>query len=395
MKLLEHQAKERLRRAGIECPTGRVARSPQEAEQAARELGATVIKAQVPIGGRGKAGGVKLARTPAEAHQAAAAILGMEIHGYTVPSVLCEEALEIAKEIYLGVTVDRDRRCMVVILSFAGGIEIEEVAANSPEKIAKLWPDPFAGPQAFEIRELTLRALAAAGGDDSLSKARYLSELVPLVQRLFKLAQDLDASLCEINPLVVTKSGQVIAGDAKIEIDQNAEFRHRDLVMELGPDAAAATSGDDPLEVEARRRGLTYVHLGGSIGIIGNGAGLVMNTLDLVKQQGGSPANFLDIGGGAKAEVVKQALEMLLLDPEVKGVFVNIFGGITRGDEVARGLITARDELGFKLPLVVRMTGTREEEGRALLEEAGITPAVSAPEAARKIVELLSSGGGN
>ena len=395
MKLLEHQAKERLRRAGIECPTGRVARSPQEAEQAARELGATVIKAQVPIGGRGKAGGVKLARTPAEAHQAAAAILGMEIHGYTVPSVLCEEALEIAKEIYLGVTVDRDRRCMVVILSFAGGMEIEEVAANSPEKIAKLWPDPFAGPQAFEIRELTLRALAAAGGDDSLSKARYLSELVPLVQRLFKLAQDLDASLCEINPLVVTKSGQVIAGDAKIEIDQNAEFRHRDLVMELGPDAAAATSGDDPLEVEARRRGLTYVHLGGSIGIIGNGAGLVMNTLDLVKQQGGSPANFLDIGGGAKAEVVKQALEMLLLDPEVKGVFVNIFGGITRGDEVARGLITARDELGFKLPLVVRMTGTREEEGRALLEEAGITPAVSAPEAARKIVELLSSGGGN
>jgi succinyl-CoA synthetase beta subunit len=395
VKLLEHQAKERLRRAGIECPTGRVARSPQEAEQAARELGATVIKAQVPIGGRGKAGGVKLARTPAEAHQAAAAILGMEIHGYTVPSVLCEEALEIAKEIYLGVTVDRDRRCMVVILSFAGGIEIEEVAANSPEKIAKLWPDPFAGPQAFEIRELTLRALAAAGGDDSLSKARYLSELVPLVQRLFKLAQDLDASLCEINPLVVTKSGQVIAGDAKIEIDQNAEFRHRDLVMELGPDAAAATSGDDPLEVEARRRGLTYVHLGGSIGIIGNGAGLVMNTLDLVKQQGGSPANFLDIGGGAKAEVVKQALEMLLLDPEVKGVFVNIFGGITRGDEVARGLITARDELGFKLPLVVRMTGTREEEGRALLEEAGITPAVSAPEAARKIVELLSSGGGN
>jgi len=395
VKLLEHQAKERLRRAGIECPTGRVARSPQEAEQAARELGATVIKAQVPIGGRGKAGGVKLARTPAEAHQAAAAILGMEIHGYTVPSVLCEEALEIAKEIYLGVTVDRDRRCMVVILSFAGGMEIEEVAANSPEKIAKLWPDPFAGPQAFEIRELTLRALAAAGGDDSLSKARYLSELVPLVQRLFKLAQDLDASLCEINPLVVTKSGQVIAGDAKIEIDQNAEFRHRDLVMELGPDAAAATSGDDPLEVEARRRGLTYVHLGGSIGIIGNGAGLVMNTLDLVKQQGGSPANFLDIGGGAKAEVVKQALEMLLLDPEVKGVFVNIFGGITRGDEVARGLITARDELGFKLPLVVRMTGTREEEGRALLEEAGITPAVSAPEAARKIVELLSSGGGN
>lgn len=392
MKLLEHQAKEQLRRAGIECPTGRVAHSPQQAEEAARELGTVVVKAQVPIGGRGKAGGVKLARTPGEAHEAAAEILGMEIHGYSVPSVLCEEELQIAREIYLGVTVDRDQRSMVVILSFAGGMEIETVAEQAPERIAKLWPDPFAGPQPFEIRDLTLRALDAVGGDDSLTKGRYLAELVPVVQRLFALSQRLDASLCEINPLVVSKSGQLIAGDAKIEIDQNAEFRHHDLIRDLGADAAAATSGDDPLEVEARRRGLTYVHLGGSVGIIGNGAGLVMNTLDLVKQQGGSGANFLDIGGGAKAEVVKQALEMVLLDPAVKGVFVNIFGGITRGDEVARGLISARNELSMTLPLVVRMTGTREEEGRRLLEAAGITPAVSAPEAARKIVELVGVG---
>lgn len=392
MKLLEHQAKEQLRRVGIECPTGRVARSPQDAQRAAQELGRVVIKAQVPIGGRGKAGGVKLAQAPAEAHDAAAAILGMEIHGYSVPSVLVEEALDIAREFYLGVTVDRDRRSQVVILSFAGGMEIEEVAEHSPEKIAKLWPDPFAGPHPFEIRQLTLRALAAVGGDESLPKSRYLADLVPVVQRLFGLSQELDASLCEINPLVVTASGQVIAGDAKIEIDQNAEFRHHDLVRQLGADAAAATSGDDPLEVEARRRGLTYVHLGGSVGIIGNGAGLVMNTLDLVKQHGGAPANFLDIGGGARAEVVKQALEMLLLDPAVKGVFVNIFGGITRGDEVARGLISAREELHMTLPLVVRMTGTREEEGRELLEAAGITPAVSAPEAARKIVELIAAG---
>ena len=393
LKLLEHQAKERLRSAGIACPTGRVARTPPEAEQVAQELGPVVIKAQVPIGGRGKAGGVKLAQTPAEARDAAAAILGMEIHGYRVATVLCEQALQIAKEIYLGVTVDRDRRSMVVILSFAGGMEIEEVAEHSPEKIAKLWPDPFAGPQPFEIRELTLRALGAVGGDQALTRGRYLTELVPVVQRLFQLTQELDASLCEINPLVVTASGQVIAGDAKIEIDQNAEFRHHDLVRQLGPDAAAATSGEDPLEVEARRRGLTYVHLGGSVGIIGNGAGLVMNTLDLVKQHGGSAANFLDIGGGAKAEVVKQALEMLSLDPAVKGVFVNIFGGITRGDEVARGLIHARHELGLTLPLVVRMTGTREEEGRRLLEEAGITPALSAPAAARKIVELIGAAG--
>ncbi|MGH7692742.1 MAG: ADP-forming succinate--CoA ligase subunit beta [Candidatus Dormibacteria bacterium] len=394
MKLLEHQAKDRLRRAGLECPTGRVARSSKEAERAAQELGPVVVKAQVPIGGRGKAGGVKLAQTPAEAEAAAAAILGMEIHGYRVPAVLCEQALEIAKEIYLGVALDRDRRTLVVMLSFAGGMEIEEVAEQAPEKIAKLWPDPFAGPQAFEIRELTLRALAAVGGDENLTKPRYLAELVPLVQRLYHLAQELDATLCEINPLVVTSAGQLVAGDAKIEIDQNAEFRHQDLVRELGPDASAATSGDDPLEVEARRRGLTYVHLGGSVGIIGNGAGLVMNTLDLVKQHGGSAANFLDIGGGAKAEVVRRALEMVLLDPAVKGVFVNIFGGITRGDEVARGLIDARDQLGIQLPLVVRMTGTREEEGRQLLEAAGITPAVSAPEAARKIVQLIEAGSG-
>ena len=392
MKLLEHQAKERLRSVGIECPAGRVARSPEEAERAAQELGSVVVKAQVPIGGRGKAGGIKLARTPAEARAAAAAILGMEIHGYRVPSVLCEEALEIARELYLGVTVDRDRRATVVILSFAGGMEIEEVAEHSPEKISKLWPDAFAGPQAFEVRALALRALEAVGAEQALPRGRYLAELVPLVQRLFRLSQELDASLCEINPLVVTKAGKLIAGDAKIEIDQNAEFRHPDLVRQLGPDASAATSGDDPLEVEASRRGLTYVHLGGNVGIIGNGAGLVMNTLDLVKQHGGAAANFLDIGGGAKSEVVKAALEMVLLDPAVRGIFVNIFGGITRGDEVARGLIQARDELGVKLPLVVRMTGTREEEGRQLLEAAGITPGVSAPAAARKIVELVNAG---
>ncbi|MGH7640411.1 MAG: ADP-forming succinate--CoA ligase subunit beta [Candidatus Dormibacteria bacterium] len=391
MKLLEYQAKERLRQVGIECPTGRVARSPEEAERAAQELGRVVIKAQVPIGGRGKAGGVKLAASPAEARQGAAEILAMEIHGYPVPAVLCEEALEIAQEIYLGVTLDRDHRSTAVILSFAGGMEIEEVAHGSPEKIAKLWPDPFAGPQPFEARQLTLLALGAVDPEQPLAKAAYISQLGRLVRRLYQLSQELDATLCEINPLVVTKGGQIIAGDAKIEIDQNAEFRHRDLIRELGGDSAAGVSGDDPLEAEARRRGLTYVHLGGEVGIIGNGAGLVMNTLDLVKQHGGRAANFLDIGGGAKAEVVRRALEMILLDPAVKGIFVNIFGGITRGDEVARGLIEARDQLQLRLPLVVRMTGTREAEGRQLLQEAGITPAVSAPEAAAKIVELVGA----
>ncbi|MHB8313444.1 MAG: ATP-grasp domain-containing protein, partial [Candidatus Dormibacteria bacterium] len=280
----------------------------------------------------------------------------------------------------------------VVMLSFAGGMEIEEVAETAPEKIAKLWPDPFAGPQAFEVRQLALDALAAVGGDQTIPKSSLLAQLVPLVQRLYSLSQRLDATLCEINPLVITSAGRLIAGDGKIEIDQNAEFRHHDLVRELGEGKGAGSSGEDPLELEAKRRGLTYVHLGGTIGVVGNGAGLVMNTLDLVKQHGGEPANFLDIGGGAKAEVVRNALEMVLLDPQVKGIFVNIFGGITRGDEVATGLVAARDELQITVPLVVRMTGTREVEGRQILEAAGITPAVSAPEAASKIVELTLGG---
>ncbi|MHB8393285.1 MAG: ADP-forming succinate--CoA ligase subunit beta [Candidatus Dormibacteria bacterium] len=394
MKLLEHQAKAQFRQVGIECPMGRIAHTPEQAAQAARELGRVVVKAQVPIGGRGKAGGVKLAGSEEEARRAAEQILGMDIKGFTVPTVLCEEALEIARELYLGVALDRDRRSLVVMLSFAGGMEIEEVAETSPEKIAKLWPDPFCGPQPYEIRQLALDALAAVGGDETMPKSRLLVQLVPLVQSLYSLCQRLDATLCEINPLVITAAQRLIAGDGKIEIDQNAEFRHHDLVKELGDDQAAADSGEDQLEVEAKRRGLTYVHLGGDVGVIGNGAGLVMNTLDLVKQHGGEPANFLDIGGGAKAEVVRNALEMVLLDPQVKGVFVNIFGGITRGDEVANGVIEARDQLQIQVPLVVRMTGTREEEGRKILEEAGIVPAVSAPEAAQKIVDLVAAAGG-
>jgi len=392
VKLLEHQAKSQFRQVGISCPMGRVAHSADEAASAAREFGRVVVKAQVPIGGRGKAGGVKLASGEQEARQAAAQILGMEIRGFTVPAVLCEEALDIAQELYLGVALDRDRRSLVVMLSFAGGMEIEEVAETSPEKIAKLWPDPFRGPLAYEVRQLALDALAAVGGDSRLPKAKLLAQLVPLVQSLYGLCQRLDATLCEINPLVVTPQQLLIAGDGKIEIDQNAEFRHHDLVKDLGDDQEAASSGDDPLEVEAKRRGLTYVHLGGNIGVVGNGAGLVMNTLDLVKQHGGEPANFLDIGGGAKAEVVRNALEMVLLDPAVRGIFVNIFGGITRGDEVANGVIAARDQLGITLPLVVRMTGTREEEGRRILEAAGIVPAVSAPEAAQKIVDMVREG---
>lgn len=373
MKFLEYQVKERFKTAGIPVPEGRLARTPDEVTRAAGALGPVAIKAQVPVGGRGKAGGIKLARTPAEARAMAQEVLGMTIKGYKVQEVWCETLVEIARELYLGLTLDRDRRLLVLILSAQGGMEIEDVAAQHPEAIARLHPDPWRGPQPYEIRELIFGA-----GLGALQAA-----LLPLVQKLYSLARTLDAITVEINPLAVTRDGGLVAADGKLEVDDNAIFRHKDLV-------GAEEAGEDPLEAEAKRRHLTYVRLDGTIGVIGNGAGLVMNTLDLVQQQGGRAANFLDIGGGARAEVVHNALELLAMDPRVKGVLINIFGGITRGDEVAKGIIEARQDLGLKLPLVVRMTGTREAEGRKLLEAAGVTPEVTATAAARKIVELAS-----
>jgi succinyl-CoA synthetase beta subunit len=392
VKLLEYQAKQQFAGAGIAIPAGRLARSPEEAEAAARELGRIAVKAQVPIGGRGKAGGIAVVDTPEEARREAARILAMDIRGYPVRSVWCETGLEIGSELYLGITLDRDRRRLVVIFSAAGGMEIEQVAEESPEKVGKLWVDPFRGPQPFEVRQLALDALKHAPALQE-QRGRLAGQLVPLAQTLYSLALKLDALTCEINPLVLTPDGRLVAADGKLEIDENAEYRHADVAAEVARDASGddGKTGGDPYEAEAKRRGLTYVHLpGGSIGCIGNGAGLAMNTLDLVKQMGGNPNNFLDIGGGANAEKVRNACDMILQDPDVRGIFINIFGGITRGDEVARGIIQARDELGITKPIVVRMTGTREEEGRKLLREAGITPGVSAPDAARKIVELTS-----
>jgi succinyl-CoA synthetase beta subunit len=350
------------------------------------------IKAQVPIGGRGKAGGIAVVDTPEQARAEATRILAMDIRGYPVRSVWCETGLSIAHELYLGITLDRDRRRMVVILSAAGGMEIEQVAETNPEKIAKLWPDPFRGPQAFELRGLAFAALQHAPALASQS-GRLAGQITTLARKLYDVATQLDATTCEINPLVITPEGELVAADGKLEVDENAEYRHRELAEELARDMSGddGATGEDPYEAEAKRRGLTYVHLpGGTIGCIANGAGLAMNTLDLVKQMGGNPNNFLDIGGGASAEKVRNSLEMILMDPDVRGIFINIFGGITRGDEVARGIIQARDELGLTKPLVVRMTGTNEEEGRRLLSEAGIVPGVSAPEAARKIVELTA-----
>jgi succinyl-CoA synthetase beta subunit len=376
MKLLEYQAKEVLASLGIAVPPGRVARTPEEAATACAELGPIAVKAQVPVGGRGKAGGIKLAGTPDEARAAARQIIGMDIKGFKVPLVYCETALDIEREIYLGFTVDRDARANILMLSAKGGMDIEQVAEESPESIARLYPNPWRGPLDFELNQLVFEA-----GLGELARP-----LTALIKKLYRAIPELDAVTAEINPLVITKKGEVVAGDAKLETDENSAWRHKDLEQRYG-----SVLEGDPYEVEAKKRGLTYVSLDGDIGIIGNGAGLCMSTLDLVQRAGGGAANFCDIGGGAKAEVVENALAVILMNPRVKGVLINVFGGITRGDEVAKGIVIARDSLKMKLPLVVRLSGTREEEGRAILRQHGIEPGASAWEAAQKIVQLTRS----
>ena len=377
MKLLEYQAKEVLASLGIAIPPGAVARSPDEAAGAFRRLGPVAVKAQVPVGGRGKAGGIKLAKTESEVRAAAQQIIGMDIKGFTVPLVYCEAALGIEREIYLGFTVDRDARANILMLSARGGMDIEQVAEEAPDAIARLYPNPWRGPLDFELAQLVYDA-----GLGELARP-----LTAMIKNLYRAIPDYDALTAEINPLVVTKDGEVVAGDAKLEIDDNAAWRHGDLEEKYG----SVVEGDR-YEVEAKKRHLTYVSLEGDIGIIGNGAGLCMSTLDLVQRAGGNAANFCDIGGGAKAEVVENALSVILMNPRVKGVLINVFGGITRGDEVAKGIVTARDNLHMTLPLVVRMSGTREEEGREILRHNGIEPGASAWEAAKKIVELTSAG---
>ena len=375
LKLLEYQAKEVLESLGIAIPPGRVARTPEEAAAACAELGPVAVKAQVPVGGRGKAGGIKLASTPVEARAAAQQIIGMDIKGFKVSLVYCESALDIEREIYLGFTVDRDARANILLLSARGGMDIEQVGEESPQSIARLYPNPWRGPLDFELNQLVYEA----------SLGELARPLSALIKKLYRAIPELDAITAEINPLVITKKGDVVAGDAKLETDENADWRHKDLEQRYG-----AVIEGDPYEVEAKKRGLTYVSLDGDIGIIGNGAGLCMSTLDLVQRAGGRAANFCDIGGGAKAEVVENALAVLLMNPRVTGVLINVFGGITRGDEVARGIVTARDRLQMKLPLVVRLSGTREEEGRAILRQNGIEPGANAWEAAQKIVSLAS-----
>jgi succinyl-CoA synthetase beta subunit len=374
VKLYEYQAKQIFASYGLPVPKGEPAGTPDQVEQAASRVGGkVVIKAQVHVGGRGKAGGVKLADTPRQAREIGQQMLGMSLKGFVVKQVLVEQALPIEKEYYLSFTLDRDNQQIIGICSAMGGVDIEEVAASHPDKIVRMPVDIAFGPFDFQVRAL----IREAGLDASRSR-----EIAALIKKLYEVYVATDASLAEINPLVVTADGQVVVADAKFDIDDNAMFRQKTLAQ------YADASEEDELEAEAHRRGLTYVHLGGEVGMIGNGAGLCMNTLDIINQAGGKPANFLDIGGGARAEVVRNALDMVLLDPVVKSILINIFGGITRGDEVAKGILEATSSLNVRCPIVVRMAGTEAEAGLRLLEGSGLIPAATAPEAARKAVEL-------
>jgi succinyl-CoA synthetase beta subunit len=377
VKIHEYQAKDILARYGIPIQPGGVAHTPAEAEAIARELGGpVVIKAQVYVGGRGKAGGIQFGDTPEEARAAAARVLGMNIKGLTVEKVLVVSKLDIKEEYYLGIILDRKSQAPVVMVSKAGGIDIEEVAATTPEKIIRQPIDMHWGLRPYEARDILARAdlphnVIARGG--------------VILAALAKAFIESDASLAEINPLALTADGQVQAADAKILIDDNGLFRQKEYA------AWAESEESNPLEFEAKQEGLTYVKLDGDIGIIGNGAGLVMTTLDMVARVGGKPANFLDIGGGAKAEVMRKALTFVARDPQVRGILVNIFGGITRGEEVARGVIMAQTELPKGMPIVVRLSGTGSEEGKALLKDAGLDWGKDMREAAQKIVAAVHS----
>jgi succinyl-CoA synthetase beta subunit len=380
MDLLEYQGKQLFARHGVPVPSGRPARTVDEAVAAAEEIGyPCVVKAQVQIGGRGKLGGIKVAKDQAEARQHAEAILGMDIRGLTVHEVWIEGASEIASEYYASVVFDRSAKAPLIMLSTKGGMDIEAVAEEDPSAIATLHVDPLLGFQDFHGRRLAFEA----GVDEDVVRP-----VGAMLAKLYEAFSAEEATLVEVNPMIITPDRQVKALDAKVTLDGNALYRHaenaelRDL------------SAEDPQERMAKERGLTYVKLDGNIGILGNGAGLVMSTLDVVKGAGGEPANFLDAGGGSKAEAITQAVEVILSDDKVKAVLFNIFGGITRCDEVAKGLIEAFDQIKPTVPFVVRLDGTNDVEGRKLLAEANL-PNVHTEStmdgAAAKVVELANS----
>src|SRR5918993_2775143 len=379
MDLLEYQGKQLFAKHGVPVPDGRPATTVQKAVEAAEQLGyPVVIKAQVQIGGRGKAGGIKLANNRGEAEEHATAILGMDIRGFTVHELYVEEASEIEEEYYAAIVFDRSAKKPMAMLSKMGGMDVEEVAETDPEAMRMLHVDPLLGLQDFHGRRLAFESGIAED---------VIRPIGAMLAKLYDVFVREDATLVEVNPLLVTKSREVVALDAKLTVDDNALFRHPD-VAEMRD-----LSAEDPQERMAKERGLTYVKLDGNVGILGNGAGLVMSTLDVVAQAGGKPANFLDAGGGGDAEGVVDALGVITADPQVKSIFFNVFGGITRCDEVARGILDALDRMTIEHPIVVRLDGTNAEQGRDILEDASPANLHVEPtmlDAARRVVELAS-----
>jgi succinyl-CoA synthetase beta subunit len=378
--LYEHQGKELFRRFGIPASDGRLATTPEEARAAARDLGGrVVVKAQVLTGGRGKAGGIKLADSPDDAAAHAEAILGMDINGHVVRRIWIEQASEIAREYYLSLTFDRGAKKALFMFTKEGGIDIEEVAAERPQALVRLHLDPLEGFQPYQARRL----IYGAGVDDPDEQKQILT----IAQRLYDAFVGADAMLCEINPLIVTPAGEVKALDSKFTVDDNALFRHPDIAEMRDLEAAPAE------ERAAREKDVTYVKLDGEVGILGNGAGLVMSTLDVIALAGGRPANFCDLGGGGDAQGVVDALEIISADPQVESILFNIFGGITRCDEVARGILQALERIEIGDPIVVRLDGTNAEEGRSLLADAApenlhVEPTML--DAAKRAVELAA-----
>jgi succinyl-CoA synthetase beta subunit len=379
--LYEYQGKQLFARFGIPVSQGRLATSPEEARAAADDLGGpVVVKAQVLTGGRGKAGGIKVADDPADAEAKAREILGLDIRGHVVRRLWIEKASDIAKEYYLSVTFDRGAKKALYMLTTEGGVEIEQVAEENPDALARLHVDPLEGFQPYQGRRL----IYGAAIDDPNEQKQILT----IIEKLYRCFVESDAMLCEINPLIVTPEGDVRALDSKFTVDDSALFRHPDIAEMRDVEAA------DPQERFAREKGVTYVKLDGEVGILGNGAGLSMSTVDVVVVAGGRPANFCDLGGGGDAQGVVDALEVITSDDQVRSIFFNIFGGITRCDEVARGILTALDQMRIGLPIVVRLDGTNAEEGRKLLADAAppnlrVEPTML--EAAQRAVELAAA----
>jgi succinyl-CoA synthetase beta subunit len=385
MKIHEYQAKELFQKYRIPVPKGAAAFSVKEAQEVAAGLGGwpVVVKAQIHAGGRGKGGGVKLARSAEEVAQAAGQILGMTLvthqtgpEGRRVRKVLVEQGLNIAKELYLSIIPDRASAKIVIMASEAGGMDIEEVAAESPEKIIKVFVNPLLGLQAYHCRQLAFGLNLSAAATKGF---------MPMIQSLYRLFVEYDCSLVEINPLVITAEETVIALDAKVNFDDNALFRHKDVLEFRDLDE------ENPLEIEASKFNLNYINLDGNVGNMVNGAGLAMATMDIIKRAGAEPANFLDVGGGASAEMVENGFRIILSDRNVRGILINIFGGILRCDTLAKGVVEAAAKTGIKVPVVVRMEGTNVEEGRRILVESGLnlTTATDLKDAARKVAEIV------